>query len=169
MPAMPRPDSDNTSTGQANEEFVEPSRDEIPGISRQHVAAMEASDADEVWVLAGMHHVVVTTIGRKSGKVHKVALPYWLDPEGRRVVVASFSGAPQHPSWFVNLRDRTANPEVHVRVQKGAFWAEPEILEGDEYDRVWAGLTADRAYYDDYQSRTERRIPLVRLVELRPA
>ncbi len=166
MPPMSQPES---SPHQSNEQFVEPSRDEIPGISRQHVAAMESSSADEVWVLAGMHHVVLTTIGRRSGKVHKVALPYWLDPEGRRVVVASFSGAPEHPSWFLNLRDRTANPEVHVRVQNGGFWAEAQVLEGDDYERTWAGLTADRAYYDDYQSRTDRRIPLVRLLELRSA
>lgn len=165
MPPM----SQESSADQSNEQFVEPSRDEIPGISRQHVEAMESSNADEVWILAGMHHVVLTTIGRKSGKVHKVALPYWLDAEGRRIVVASFSGAPKHPSWFVNLRDRTANPEVHVRVQNGEFWAEAQILDGDDYDRAWAGLTADRAYYDDYQSRTDRRIPLVRLVERRNA
>jgi deazaflavin-dependent oxidoreductase (nitroreductase family) len=166
MPAMSDP---GTAPKQANEVFVEPPREEVPGISRQHVMAMEASDADDVWVLAGMHHVVLTTIGRKSGKVHKVALPFWLDPEGRRVVVASFSGAPEHPSWFLNLRDRTVNPEVHVRVQDGAFWAEPAILEGDDYKRTWAGLTADRGYYNDYQTRTDRRIPLVRLVEMRPA
>jgi deazaflavin-dependent oxidoreductase (nitroreductase family) len=166
MPAMTEP---GAAPNQANEQFGEPPREEIPGISRQHVMAMEASDADEVWVLAGMHHVVLTTIGRKSGKVHKVALPFWLDPEGRRVVVASFSGAPHHPSWFVNLRDETANPEVHVRVQGGAFWAAPEILDDDDYERTWAGLTADRAYYNDYQTRTGRRIPLVRLVEDRPA
>ena len=34
---------------------------------------------------------------------------------------------------------------------------------------TWQGLTVDRPWYDDYQSRTDRRIPLVRLVELRPA
>jgi deazaflavin-dependent oxidoreductase (nitroreductase family) len=162
---MPEP----TPSDQANESFEEPPRDVIPGLSRQHVAAMESSDADEIWVLAGMHHVVLTTIGRKSGKVHKVALPYWRGGDGHRVVVASFSGAPQHPSWFVNLRDRTVNPELHVRVQGATFWAEAEILDGDDYDRTWAGLTADRAYYNDYQTRTERRIPLVRLVERRPA
>src|SRR5438270_7825130 len=101
-----------------------------------------------------MYHVVLMTIVRNGGKVHKVALPFWLDADGRRVVVGSFSGAPQHPSWFVNLSDRRANPEVHVRVQGGAFWAEPEVLDGDDYERTWAGLTADRAYYNDYQSRT---------------
>jgi deazaflavin-dependent oxidoreductase (nitroreductase family) len=148
---------------QRNEEFVEPPREVIAGISRQHVAAMEASDDDAVWVLAGMHHVVITTLGRKSGNPHKVALPYWEDPDGHRVVVASFSGAPQHPSWYLNLRDKTANPEIHVRVQGGEFWADAQILDGDDYERTWAGLTADRAYYNDYQTRTDRRIPLVRL------
>jgi deazaflavin-dependent oxidoreductase (nitroreductase family) len=156
------------ATGQGHEEFVEPSRDEIPGISRQHVQAMEASDDDAVWVLAGMHHVVIHTIGRKSGNEHKVALPYWQDPDGHRVVVGSFSGAPQHPSWYLNLTDKTANPEVKVRVQGRQFWADAEILDGDDYEQTWAGLTADRDYYNDYQSRTDRRLPLVRLRELRP-
>ena len=157
------------SEDQGHEAFVEPPREEIPGISRQHVAAMETSDADEVWVLAGMHHVVLHTVGRRSGKDHKVALPFWRDPDGHRVVVASFSGAPQHPSWYLNLTDRTANPEVLVRVQGGRFWADAQVLDGDDYERTWAGIVADRAYYADYQTRTERRIPLVRLVERRPA
>jgi deazaflavin-dependent oxidoreductase (nitroreductase family) len=156
--------------GQQNEEFVEPSRDEIPGISRQHVAAMETSDDDSVWVLAGMNHVVLHTIGRKSGNEHKVALPFWADPEGRPVVVASFSGAPQHPAWYLNLSDRAANPEVLVRRQgQQLYWSTPQILEGEEYAIVWAGLTADRPYYNDYQTRTDRKLPLVRLDIGRPA
>lgn len=155
-------------SGQENEEFVEPSRDEIPKISRDHVAAMEQSDDDAVWVLAGMNHVVLRTIGRKSGDEHKVALPFWADPDGERVVVASFAGAPQHPSWYLNLSDRDANPEVRVRVQGREFWADAQVLDAEDYERTWAGLNADRPYYDDYQTRTDRRIPLVRLVETRP-
>ena len=154
---------------QQNESFDEPSRDEIPGISRGHVAAMEASDDDAAWVIAGMHHVVLHTIGRRSGNEHKVALPFWADEQGRPVVVGSFSGAPQHPSWYLNLSDREANPEVLVRRQGSLYWSKPEILDGDEYAAVWAGLTADRPYYNDYQSRTERRLPLVRLSASRPA
>lgn len=154
---------------QQNQEFVEPPRDEIPGISRQHVAAMETSDADEVWAVAGMRHVLLRTIGRKSGNEHKVALPYWLDGDGRRVVVASFAGAPQHPSWYLNLTDHTANPELLVLDQGYRFWADGQVLSGSEYDDTWAGLIADRGYYANYQTRTDRTIPLVRLVELRPA
>ena len=152
---------------QKSEPFEEPPREEIPGISRGHVAAMESSDADEVWCIAGMHHVVLRTIGRRTGQEHKVALPYWVDPEGYLVVVASFSGAPQHPAWYLNLTDRQANPEVLCRVQGSQFWADAQVLDGEDYTETWAGLNADRPYYNDYQSRTDRRIPLVRLVETR--
>jgi deazaflavin-dependent oxidoreductase (nitroreductase family) len=154
---------------QAAEPFEEPPREEIPGISRGHVAYMESTDAEEAWCIAGMHHVVLHTIGRKSGNEHKVALPYWVDGDGNRIVVASFSGAPEHPSWYLNLSDRDANPEVKIRVQQGLFWADAQVLDGGDYAETWSGLTADRPWYDDYQSRTDRQIPLVRLVELRPA
>jgi deazaflavin-dependent oxidoreductase (nitroreductase family) len=154
---------------QANQPFVEPPADQIPVISRAHVEAMEATDAEEVWVGAGMPQIVLRTVGRKSGKPHKVALPIWIDPDGHAIVVASFAGAAQHPAWYLNLADRKANREVFVRDRRHAFWAEPEILQDEEYERVWWALTADRPYYNDYQSRTERRIPLVRLVERRPA
>jgi len=115
-----------------------------------------------------MHHVVITTLGRKTGAAHKVALPFWRDPDGQRIVVASFAGAPQHPSWYLNLADRDANPEVRCRVQHGEFWSVPEVLEGDERARIWTLLTEDRAWYNNYQAKTERAIPLVRLPETRP-
>ena len=156
-------------TSQKNEPFDEPPITEIPGISRMHVSAMEQTDDDMVWIGAGMHQLLLRTIGRKSGKEHKVALPYWVDDNGQRIVVASFAGATQHPAWYLNLTDKKANAEVYVKVQDSAFWAEPEILDGDEYQRIWDALTEDRPYYRDYQTRCDRRIPLVRLVERRPA
>ena len=145
-----------------------PSLDEIPVISKGHVQAMETSDADAVWVVAGMHHVLLETVGRRSGRVHRVALPFWRDPDGHRIVVASFGGAPGHPAWFVNLQDRHANPQVRCRVQHGEYTCVPEILEGDERARIWALLLEDRAWYADYQARTDREIPLVRLPQPSP-
>jgi deazaflavin-dependent oxidoreductase (nitroreductase family) len=146
-----------------------PSLEEIPVISKMHVGAMEQSDDDAVWDQAGMKHVLLTTVGRKSGNEHKVALPTWNDADGHRIVVASYAGAPGHPAWYLNLTDRSANPEVRVKVQGGEFWSVPEILEGDDYDRTWALLVDDRAWYTNYQAKTDRRIPLVRLPETRPA
>ena len=159
-----------TESQKVEQVWETPSLDEIPKLSKAHVEVMEQSDDDAVWKQAGMHHVLLRTVGRKSGKEHKVALPMWRDPEGRPVVVASFAGAKGHPSWYLNLSDRKANPEVLCRVQGGKqYWSEAEILEGDEYDRIWKLLNADRAWYDNYQAKTERQIPLVRLTESRPA
>jgi deazaflavin-dependent oxidoreductase (nitroreductase family) len=146
-----------------------PSLEEIPVLTRAHVDAMETTDDDVVWVQAGMHHVLVRTIGRRSGREHKVALPTWRDPGGQRIVVASFAGAAGHPAWYLNLRDRAANPEVLCRVQRGAFWSVPEFPEAEEYERLWGLLNADRAWYETYQQLTTRTIPLVRLPETRPA
>jgi len=146
-----------------------PPMDEIPVISRGHVQAMESSDDPAVWNVAGMEHVLLQTVGRKSGNVHKVALPTWRDPDGHRIVVASFAGATHHPAWFVNLRDRAANPTVECRVQGGTYSCVPEIIDGADYDRTWKLLVADRAWYTDYQAKTDRRIPLVRLPEPTPS
>ena len=75
-----------------------PSADEIPAISAQHAAFLESTADEAAWVIAGMHHVIVHTIGRRSGTAHKVVLPFWRDPDGCRVVVASFAGAERHPA-----------------------------------------------------------------------
>jgi deazaflavin-dependent oxidoreductase (nitroreductase family) len=126
---------------------------------------METSDADDVWVWVGMEHVLLQTIGRRSGNQHKVALPFWRDQAGHRIVVASFAGAPTDPAWFLNLRDTTVNPEVLVRVQGGLFWTQAEILEGEDYTAIWDALVLDRPHYADYKTKTDRHIPLVRLRE----
>ena len=109
------------------------------------------------------------TIGRKSGNEHKVALPFWLDEQGNRVIVASFSGAPDHPAWYLNLSDRDANPEVRSGSRAASSGPTRRCSKAADYAETWAALNADRPWYDDYQSRTDRQIPLVRLVELRPA
>ena len=155
--------SEEVPGSQQNDPYLEPPRDQIPGLSKMHVQLLESSGDEKMWVAAGMRHVVLRTVGRRTGNEHKVALPYWRDGDGHRVVVASFAGAPSHPSWFRNLSDRAANPEVHVRAYEGAYWSVPEILDGDEYASIWAQLVADRPFYANYQTRTDRRIPLVRL------
>lgn len=156
------------SVDQRNEPFHEPARDDIPGISAMHVAAMDTSDADEVWTGAGMQHLLLRTVGRKSGKEHRVALPFWVDQDGHRVVVASYSGAPQNPAWYFNVADRDANPEVLVREKHESYWAEARVLVGGDYMATWDALTGDRPFYKNYQVRTSRQIPLIRLVRLRP-
>ena len=147
-------------------EWETPSHDEIIEISKSHVVGLEMTDDDAVWRVAGMHHILLHTIGRRSGNEHKVALPFWRDAEGHRIVVGSFAGAHNDPAWVLNLRDRDANPRVKVRIQGGMYWSEHEVLdEGAGRDALWSAMLLDRAWYANYQSKTDRTIPLVRLAE----
>ena len=159
--ATPRPDQRHTVP-------VTPPRDAIPGISRMHVQQLESTADDSAWNGSGMPYLILRTVGRKSGKEHKATLPFWIDENGHRIVVASFAGAPTHPAWYLNLTDAAANPEVEVHVQAGRYRCVPESLDGDDYARVWGELSTDRPFYADYQTRCERRIPLVRLPESAP-
>jgi deazaflavin-dependent oxidoreductase (nitroreductase family) len=145
-----------------------PDLDEVGRVTRRHVERMEASDADSVWNWSGMEHLLLTTVGRTSGKLHKVALATWRDPDAQRIVAGSAAGSDRHPAWFLNVRDRT-EPEVLCRVQTKQFWSAPDILDGDEYLRIWDLLTRDREFFTEYQAKIARRIPLVRLPETRPA
>ena len=158
-----RPDQKTTH------DFETPTKEEIVAISAKHVAMMETSDADDTWIWVGMEHLLLHTVGRRSGKLHKVALPFWRAPDGHRVVVASFGGNPTDPAWFLNLSDRTANPDVAVKVQGSSYRCVPEILDDKDYDGTWAGLLADRPWYADYVTKSGgRKIPLVRLREPAP-
>ena len=81
-------------------------------------------------------------------------------------VVGSFAGADQEPDWVLNLRDRDVNPRVKVRAQAGLYWAEHEVIDaGFEREKLWEALLQDRAWYAEYQAKTDRIIPLIRLPE----
>jgi deazaflavin-dependent oxidoreductase (nitroreductase family) len=139
----------------------------IPWITRIQVWLYQRSAGRIGGRVARMQHLLLRTVGRKSGRARTVCLPYWCDVDGHRVVVASYSGAPHHPAWYHNLADRGVNPEVLVRDGKQQLWCRAELPQGDERKDLWDQLIADRPFYADYQARTARLIPLVRLVELR--
>ena len=146
-----------------------PSLDDIVTMTKAHVASLETTTEEEAWRPRGFDLLLLRTVGRRTGVEHKVVLPTWRDPDGQAVVVASFAGARAHPAWYLNLSDRVANPEVHCTMHHRAFWSVPDIIERDEHTQIWALLTADRAWYNEYQALTDRQIPLVRLPESRPA
>ena len=148
--------------------FITPPRWLIPHISRLQVRVYRRTNGRIGGTGAKMHHVLLTSIGRRSGNPHTVCLPYWLDANEHQVVVASYSGAPKSPAWFHNVADRSANPTVEVQDRARRYTALVEVLDGDDYAATWLALTADRPFFADYQTKTERRIPLIRLVEQRP-
>ncbi|MDG4865503.1 nitroreductase family deazaflavin-dependent oxidoreductase [Streptomyces sp. T-3] len=98
--------------------------------------------------------------GRRSGQWRRTVLIYGRDGDDH-LIVASNGGADQHPLWYLNLE---AEPEVRLRVGPERFEARAERLSAEEKARVWPSLVELFAPYEDYQKKTSRDIPVMRLV-----
>ena len=111
------------------------------------------------WHLAKMPVIELTTIGRKSGQPRTVMLTSPLQEGSAMVVVASRGGDPQNPAWFLNLRD---NPAVEVAMNgKPKQPMHARAATPEERARMWPKIAADFKNYADYQTKTDREIPLV--------
>jgi deazaflavin-dependent oxidoreductase (nitroreductase family) len=112
----------------------------------------------------GDHVVLMTAKGAKSGEAITTPLVFGRDGADY-IVVGSKGGAPTHPTWFGNIQ---ANPEVEVEVPIDGgtekFKARAQVVEDRaEHDRLYAEMTKIWPAFADYQKRTDRLIPVVRL------
>ena len=128
----------------------------------QHVESYVESDGKRGHRWSGVNTLLLTTRGRKSGKLRRTALIYGQDGD-RYLVVASKGGAKRHPMWFLNLE---ANPEVQLQVGADRFPARARTASKREKPRLWKLMTSIWPEYDRYQSRTDREIPVVILERL---
>jgi F420H(2)-dependent quinone reductase len=101
--------------------------------------------------------LLLTTIGRKSGKPRTQPLAYTRVGDGY-AVIASKGGAAQHPLWYLNLR---ANPLAEVTVGRDTHEVRAHDAEGEERERLWRALADLYPGYDRYAQKTSRRIPVV--------
>lgn len=104
--------------------------------------------------------LLLTTRGRKTGRTVSLPLIYGKDG-ANHVIVGSKGGAAENPAWFLNLE---ADPNVEVQVAADHFSAVAHIATGAERARLWNMMVAVYPSYPDYQSRTEREIPVVVLM-----
>ncbi|MFC9837250.1 nitroreductase/quinone reductase family protein [Rhodococcus sp. NPDC127530] len=108
-----------------------------------------------------MPAVELTTVGRKTGKVHSVMLTVPVREGDTLVVVASRGGDDRNPAWFLNLQ---ANPVVQLSLQGNpAQSMRAHVATPDERARLWPQVTAAYKGYAGYQKKTDREIPLVLL------
>ena len=101
--------------------------------------------------------LLLTTVGRKTGKPRSLPLIYGVDRD-RYVIVASKGGMPNHPIWFLNLE---AHPECDLMVGAKAVTARASVAEGAERTRLWNKMVEIYPPYVDYQKNTQREIPVV--------
>ncbi|MGI9557682.1 MAG: nitroreductase family deazaflavin-dependent oxidoreductase, partial [Solirubrobacterales bacterium] len=124
----------------------------------EHVRVYRETDGERGYRWRGTSILLLTTIGRKSGEERTTPLIYRGDGD-RYAIVASNGGATDHPSWFKNLSEGPEQVEIQVKGDRLPFTA--SVAEGAERERLWKLMTEVWPDYDDYQTKTDRQIPVV--------
>jgi deazaflavin-dependent oxidoreductase (nitroreductase family) len=126
-------------------------------IWRNHRRLYKATAGKIGGSIGGNPVLLLTTTGRKSGEPRTVALAHLAASE-KWVVIASFAGQPRHPGWWLNLLENPVG-----KVQKGTTITDVRAreTEGEERERLWKAICEQEQGFADYQSWTERRIPVV--------
>lgn len=139
--------------------------DYLPDWIREHIELyLKDGEAGHYWdaSLGGgegmLTTLLLTTVGRKSGKKLILPLIYRPTKSGGYCIIASKGGAPAHPAWYLNL---DADPKVHIQVANDHYDAVARVAEGDERAELWQMMVDYYAPYTDYQAATDREIPVV--------
>ena len=123
-----------------------------------HQWLYDASDGRIGASLAGRPMLLLRHVGAKTGTKRTSALLYVPAREGY-AVIASKGGDPKHPGWYHNLM---ANPDVEVQIGRKTIPVRARVAEGDERELLWKRANeVNKGGYDNYQSRTDRKIPVV--------
>ena len=102
--------------------------------------------------------LLLTTTGARTGRTHTVALLY-LDRPGGFVVIASYGGRPDHPQWYDNL---VVDPDVTVDLPgRITQRMRARTATSEERSEWWPRIVEAYDGYAQYQSRTDREIPVV--------
>ena len=109
----------------------------------------------------GFDLLYLTTVGARSGERRTVPLARFDDGEGGWLVVGSMGGSAKHPAWYHNM---AAHPDtIWVEFGNEQHRVTAESLRGEEREARFAEIAAAHGRYADYQAKTDRQIPVVRL------
>ncbi len=124
---------------------------------QEHVKRYQETDGAEGHEWQGVRTLILTTTGRRSGESRSTPLIYGQHGSDY-LVVASQGGAPTHPAWYLNLLE---NPEVEVQVKGDSFSARARAAAPEERPGLWKQMASIWPAYNEYQSKTDREIPVV--------
>ena len=123
-----------------------------------HKAVFRASNGRLANRGYGMPVLQLTTTGRKSGKRRTTMLTSPVQDGDRMVLVASNGGDDRHTNWYLNLRD---DPNVEITMDGRTRPMRARVASADKKAELWPRVVAAHRGYAQYQTRTNRDIPLV--------
>src|SRR6201994_5017107 len=123
---------------------------------RKQVEEIESSGGTSGTVMRGVPVIVITSMGSASGKLRKNPVMR-VEHDGKYAAGASKGGAAEHPSWYRNLVEHPLL-EVQEGPAKGDYTARE--LAGDERAEWWERAAVVWPDYNEYQTKTDRQIPV---------
>ncbi|GGN07924.1 nitroreductase [Lentzea pudingi] len=124
-------------------------------VQKQTETILETGTTEGVKVL-GRPIVLLTVRGAKTGALRYTPVMR-VEHEGSYAVVASKGGAPEHPTWYHNIK---AHPEIVLQDGTAVKEYTAREVDGDERAQWWERAVAAFPSYAEYQEKTERQIPL---------
>jgi len=128
-------------------------------ISKIHTAIYQMSNGRLSHRLDGLDILLLTTRGRRSGKLYQTPMPYFEHPDGY-LLIASNAGSASNPGWFYNLLD---HPDISIQVGSEKRKAIASVLNEKNQRVWWQQLINLQPRYAEYQQTTKRVIPIVLL------
>jgi deazaflavin-dependent oxidoreductase (nitroreductase family) len=123
----------------------------------EHVRVYRETKGERGYHWRGTTILLLSTVGRASGETRTTPLIHRTDGE-RWVIVASKGGAPANPSWYENM---LANPDATIQVLGEEIPVRATTAQGEERARLWSLMCEVWPAYEEYQTRTDREIPVV--------
>lgn len=123
----------------------------------EHTQRYVATDGQDGQEWHGAQTLLLTTKGRKSGKLRRTPLIYGKSGSSY-VVVASAGGDEKHPAWYLNLAE---NPEVALQVGAEDLVAIARTADDAEKPELWQMMCQIWPAYEEYQAKTDRPLPVV--------
>jgi deazaflavin-dependent oxidoreductase (nitroreductase family) len=136
---------------------MDPVFDNPTGWVATHIRNYVASDGAKGHRFHGRDALLLTTRGRRSGKLRRTAL-YYGEDGGRYVLVGSDGGKPHDPAWCHNI---AANPAVVVQVRDDTFGAVARLADASERPRLWELMVGVFPTYGAYEKKAGRPLPVV--------
>lgn len=122
-----------------------------------HIQKYVETDGEQGHIWNGVPTLLLTTKGRKTGELRRTALIYGKHGSSY-LVVASKGGADDAPAWYLNL---SANPEVQLQIGPEVLNARARTATEEEKPELWSRMAEIWPDYDEYQTKTQRPIPVV--------
>ena len=110
----------------------------------------------------GFDALVLTTVGRKTGAERATPVGWFPGEDGSWLIVASAAGATGNPAWYYNIAAHPNQVQIEVEGRKVAVTAEQ--LHGAERAAAWQQIITAAPRFAKYQEKTDRELPIIRLV-----